>query len=69
MEQAKITIELPIELYDKIVLRSRDSGQSKDAIIINALSEYLSSNYIYNAEDDDYLFYENNDDYDKIQLT
>ncbi|WP_371371890.1 hypothetical protein [Sporomusa aerivorans] len=52
METSPITIssEIPIELYDKLVLHAHDVGVNKDTIILNALRQYLKSN------GDTYLF-------------
>ena len=52
----KISSEVPIEIYDKLVLRAHDIGVSKDTVILNALKQYLNEHTDAHDYGDDYLF-------------
>lgn len=60
----KIVSEVPLELYDKLVLHARDVGVNKDTVVQNALKEYLKSNAdTYLFGDHDQLFAQSSPDY------
>ncbi|HWR43253.1 hypothetical protein [Sporomusa sp.] len=39
----KIMLDIPVDLYDNLVIRSGDIGVSKDTILLNALRQYLGT--------------------------